>query len=43
MGFVETKETRKGIRNQLHIEKIAGGFKNQDSLDEVLVVWCATS
>lgn len=43
-GFVETKQTR-GKSNELHIEKIAGCelLKNDESVDDVLVVWCATT
>ena len=42
-GFVEPKSHR-GTRNTLHIEKIQGGaaYKNELSMDDVLVVWCAT-
>lgn len=43
-GFVETKQTR-GRSNDLHIEKISGCelMKNEESVDNVLVVWCATT
>lgn len=45
LGFVETKSTRNGKRNVLHIEKIVNsGIANDDPvLDDVLVIWCATS
>lgn len=44
-GFVETKSTSKKKSNELHIEKINGCelFKTEDSVDNVLVVWCATT
>ena len=44
VGFVETKSTRNDIRNQLHIERINGceNAKNDDFVDDVLVVFCAT-
>ena len=43
LGFVETKST-KGKRNDLHIENIQGceSLVNEDSVDGVLVIWCAT-
>lgn len=43
-GFVETKSTR-GKRNDLRIENIQGceAFKGEDSVDGVLVIWCATT
>lgn len=43
LGFFETKSTN-GQSNQLHIEKIreCGSYKNEDSVDDVLVIWCAT-
>lgn len=43
-GFVETKSTR-GKRNDLRIENIRGceAFENEDSIDGVLVIWCATT
>lgn len=42
LGFVETKSS-KGGRNQLHIEKIDGcaACKDEDSIDDVLVIYCA--
>lgn len=45
LGFVETKETVKNVRNELHIEKISGCelLKNEESVDGILVVWCATT
>ncbi len=45
LGFVETKTTSKTKRNELHIEKIDGCelIKKEDSVDGVLVVWCATT
>ena len=44
-GFVETKSTKDRRANELHIEKIDGcrAFKNEEAVDDVLVVWCATS
>lgn len=43
LGFVETKSSH-GKRNELHVERIGGceAMKNADSVDDVLVVWCAT-
>lgn len=43
IGFVEPKSNR-GKRNTLHIENIEGceNMKNEPSVDDVLVVWCAT-
>ena len=43
-GFVETKSTR-GKRNDLRIENIQGceAFENDDSVEGVLVIWCATT
>ena len=43
LGFVETKSSR-DKRNDLHIENISGceGMKNEEQVDDVLVVWCAT-
>lgn len=43
LGFVETKSNR-GRKNELHIENIRGceAFKNEDYVDGVLVIWCAT-
>lgn len=45
LGFVETKSTNGINSNQLHIEKISGCklLKNELIVDNVLVVWCATS
>ena len=45
LGFVETKSTSSTKRNDSHIEKIAGcaSMKNEASVDDVLVVWCATT
>ena len=45
LGFVETKSTNKEKSNELHFEKIdgCGHLKNEESVDDVLVVWCATS
>jgi len=44
-GFVETMSTNKNNANQLHIENIHGckSLKNESSVDDVLVVWFATS
>lgn len=44
IGFVETKSNR-GNRNQWHIERISGCTlaANEDFVDDVLVVWCATT
>lgn len=44
LGFVETKSNR-GKRNQFHIENISGCSlaKYEESVDDVLVVWCATT
>lgn len=43
LGFVETKSTSAGKRNQLNIEKIEGcsDLKNDTEVDDVLVVYCA--
>ena len=43
LGFVEPKSNR-NVRNTLHIEKIEGlsAFKDEPSVDDVLVIWCAT-
>lgn len=43
LGFVEPK-SNKGIRNTVHIENIEGcnAMKNEESVEDVLVVWCAT-
>ena len=46
-GFFETKSKdgyKSGTRisNQLHIEKIDASSQNEDELDDVLVIWCAT-
>ena len=43
LGFFETKSTNGQHRNQLHIEKIQGCelCKDEDSVDDVLVIWCA--
>lgn len=45
LGFFETKSTNGTDINQLHIEKIKGCelLKKADKVDDVLVVWCATS
>ena len=45
LGFFETKSSNKEKRNQLRIENIIGCelMKNEDSVDDVLVVWCATA
>jgi len=40
-GFVETKSTNRVSKNQLHIERIEGGTKQDEFIDHVLVVWCA--
>lgn len=45
-GFVETKhkdgwKTQNAQNNQLHIEKIDSFAKNDESINNVLVVWCA--
>lgn len=44
LGFVETKTTNGDKRNQLHIEKIDGCelCKNDESVSDVLVIYCAT-
>ena len=44
LGFFETKSNR-GKRNQFHIENIQGceAYKDEESIDDVLVVWCATT
>lgn len=41
-GFFEPK-SHNGITNAFHIEKIegCGAYRNEPSLDDVLVVWCA--
>ena len=43
LGFMETKSTSAGKRNQLNIEKIEGcsDLKNDTEVDDVLVVYCA--
>lgn len=43
LGFVEPK-SNKGTRNTVHIENIegCGALKNEETVDDVLVVWCAT-
>lgn len=43
LGFVETKSTSAGKRNQLNIEKIEGccDLKGDTEVDDVLVVYCA--
>lgn len=45
LGFVETKSSRYGKRNELHIERIAecAHLKNEDFAEDVLVIWCATT
>lgn len=45
LGFVETKKGRSGVPNQLHIERIddSGVFNREDVIDDVTVVFCATS
>lgn len=45
LGFVETKSTNGKDKNQLHIEKIVnvGRLEDIESVDDVLVVWCAKS
>ncbi|MFA9422273.1 MAG: hypothetical protein ACERLG_01755 [Sedimentibacter sp.] len=45
LGSFETKCSKVGKQNQLHIEKIQGceSLTNEDFVDDVLVVWCATS
>lgn len=45
LGFVETKSTNRSKINELHIEKIDGcsDCKKDESVDNVLVVWCATA
>lgn len=44
LGFVETKTSKNGKKNELHIEKINGCelMKNELCVDDVLVIWCAT-
>lgn len=41
VGHVETKSTNGVDSNQLHVEKIEGGLKEYDVIDNVLVIWCA--
>jgi len=43
LGFVETKTTSAGKRNQLNIEKIEDcmNLKNETEVDDVLVIFCA--
>ena len=43
LGFVETKTSKSGKRNDLHIEKIEGcaAAKNENFIDDVLVIYCA--
>ena len=43
LGFVETKSTSAGKRNQLNIEKIesCSDLKNDTEVDDVRVVYCA--
>lgn len=45
LGFVETKSSRSGKSNKLHIERIAEceHLKNHEFADDVLVIWCATT
>ncbi len=45
LGFVETKSTKNGKINELHIEKIDGcsDCKKSESVNGVLVIWCATT
>jgi hypothetical protein len=45
LGFVETKSTSKSKSNELHIENISGCemMKNDEFIEDVLVVWCATT
>ncbi|HCS11652.1 MAG TPA: hypothetical protein DIV40_09365 [Clostridiales bacterium] len=45
LGFVETKSTSKSKINELHIENISGCelLKNDEFVEDVLVVWCATT
>lgn len=45
LGYVSTKNTSGAKDNQLRIERIAGceHLKNADSVDDVLVIWCATT
>ncbi len=42
LGFVETKAS-KGVKNQLHIEKIDGceEYQDRDLVEDVLVIYCA--
>jgi len=41
-GFFETKSTNCATSNQLHIERLEGVSRKDESVDQVLVVWCAT-
>ena len=45
LGFVETKSSSKGKHNELHIENIQGCdlLKDDQEVDDVLVIWCATT
>ncbi|WP_235829608.1 hypothetical protein [Clostridium nigeriense] len=45
LGFVETKSTNRKDSNQLHIEKINNSnlISSEESVDDVLVIWCAKS
>ena len=42
-GFVEPKHN-KGVSNSIHVENITGNSRDKyaDSIDDVLVIWCAT-
>ena len=43
LGFFEPKSCN-GVQNTFHIEKIdgCGAYRNEPTVDDVLVVWCAT-
>lgn len=43
LGYVETRVSASSTRNELHIERINGcsDMKNEDAVDDVLVIWCA--
>lgn len=39
-GFVNTGSTR-GVSNQMHIERIQGGNRKHDTVEDVLIIWTA--
>lgn len=43
-GFVEPKRNKKGKINQFHLENLEGcsRMKNEEFIEDVLVVWCTT-